>query len=126
MDQESQRRSASATRSGISGDPEPLLIKIGPLSTNNDNTVGGDDSASIQPASINTTMKQPPVAIASTNTAKIEIEPGKKTRQIAAEDKEVSTTNRHHFSLTRNHNGHVPGKAMDHFTILIICWSLDM
>ena len=70
-------------------------------------------------------IQQPPVANASTNIAKIEIDPGKNVRQIEAadkktrqiEDKEVLTSNRHHFSLTRNHNGHVPGKQwiISHF-----------
>ncbi len=99
----SQRRSVSATRSGISGDPEPLLIKIGPLSSNNDNVPSADDLA--QPASINSSNHNNK----ATTTAKIEIPA--KIQSDSDKDSLVSSANLHHFdnfSLKRNHN--VPGK----------------
>ena len=112
----SQRRSVSATRSGISGDPEPLLIKIGPLSSNNDNVPSADDLA--QPASIdssnhNSTTFANVVVAAVATSAKIEI-PAKKTIQNSDNKEPVSSVNLHHFdnfSLKRNHN--VPGKQTD-------------
>ena len=106
----SQRRSVSATRSGISGDPEPLLIKIGPLSSNNDNVPSADDLA--QPASINSSSNHNSTTAAVATSAKIEI-PAKIIPNHS--DKEpVSSVNLHHFdnfSLKRNHN--VPGKKTD-------------
>ena len=92
------------------------LLKIGPLSSNNDNVPSADDLA--QPASIdsssnhNSTTFANVVVAAVATSAKIEIPT--KTIQNSDKKEPVSSVNLHHFdnfSLKRNHN--VPGKQTD-------------
>ena len=82
----SQRRSASATRGS---NPEPLLIKIGPLTTNND-SAGSSKNA--------------------VNVAKIEAN-GNDVEESSSDKATMPETNKEASSLP--HNGHVPGRK-DH------------
>ena len=86
-----------------------LPLKIGPLSSNNDNVPSADDLA--QPASINSSNHNSTTAAVATS-AKIEIPA--KIQNHSDKDSLVSSSNLHHFdnfSLKRNHN--IPGKQTD-------------
>ena len=92
------------TKTSVSSDKN-VPLKIGPLSSNNDNVPSADDLA--QPASINSSNHNN-----KATTAKIEIPA--KIQSDSDKDSLVSSANLHHFdnfSLKRNHN--LPGKQTD-------------
>ena len=83
------------------------MIKIGPLSTNNDN-VNPDDLATVeQPKSIINSSNHNSNNNNATSTSKTEF-PAKNLSQEVKEIT-VSTTNLHTFSLTRNNNNNKSG-----------------
>lgn len=89
------------------------MIKIGPLSTNNDN-VNPDDLATVeQPKSIIDSSNHNSNNNNATSTSKTEF-PAKNLSQEVKEIT-VSTTNLHTFSLTRNNNNNKSGMSKFYF-----------